>query len=255
MSDGLSTNKPERYPVAAAHAADSLGAAASTAYALLALVGSSFLVSPLTPLILTLGVSANSKQFIYQTLLSVVIVSIVAAVIKAHNVPLAAVGLTKYITFKQVGLAIIMLAAYFATSITFAAVLGALFPSLDIMTQTQKIGYRAGQPIELLIVGLALVVLPPIAEEFVFRGFLFRAYLRQCGYMWAAVVVSGLFALAHLSTTETAEAAVLVCSDMFILSLYLCHVRYKTGSLWPVIMMHSLKNLVAFVFLFIIKTN
>jgi membrane protease YdiL (CAAX protease family) len=40
--------------------------------------------------------------------------------------------------------------------------------------------------------------------------------------------------------------------DTFALSLALCYLAYKTNSLWPSVLLHSLKNLIAFILVFVI---
>jgi membrane protease YdiL (CAAX protease family) len=43
--------------------------------------------------------------------------------------------------------------------------------------------------------------------------------------------------------------------DTFTLSLVLCYLRQKTDSLWPGIMLHALKNGLAFMSLFLIAAH
>jgi membrane protease YdiL (CAAX protease family) len=91
-------------------------------------------------------------------------------------------------------------------------------------------------------------VVAPIAEEFFFRGFLFGV-LRQMrvtvaghelGPWLAAVIVSILFGLAH---TGSANPQFLI--PLGFLGFVLCMVRWKTGSLYPCMALHSLNNTLA----------
>jgi membrane protease YdiL (CAAX protease family) len=92
-------------------------------------------------------------------------------------------------------------------------------------------------------------VLAPICEEFFFRGFLF-GILRQMrvrvgrvelGPWIAAVIVAILFGLAH---TGSARSEYLI--PLGFLGFVLCLLRWRTGSLYPGMAVHSLNNCLAF---------
>ena len=60
---------------------------------------------------------------------------------------------------------------------------------------------------------------------------------------------------AHLAEGGAAGPLWIGFIDTFILSLVLCYLRVKTGSLWAGITLHALKNGIAFVALFVIGTR
>lgn len=91
---------------------------------------------------------------------------------------------------------------------------------------------------ELILIGASLTILPALAEEMLFRGFLF-AKLRKFLRFWpTTLVVSLLFALWHFQIN--------VGIVTFVLSLFLCHFREKTGAIWSGVLLHFLMNFVAF---------
>ncbi len=101
----------------------------------------------------------------------------------------------------------------------------------------------------LVAAGVFVCVVAPIAEEFFFRGFLFgvlrrswkvRVAGRDLGTWLAAVVVGIVFGLAHLGS---ASAVYLV--PLGFLGFVLCIVRWKTGSLYPCMALHSINNSLA----------
>jgi membrane protease YdiL (CAAX protease family) len=102
------------------------------------------------------------------------------------------------------------------------------------------------------LIFVSVAVLPPIAEEIIARGFLFEGLKRSWGKRWAAVVVSLLFAMAHLGLGSGTQLIWLAAVDTFGLSFVLVWLREKTGGLTAPIGLHMLKNTIAFVYLFVL---
>ncbi len=118
-----------------------------------------------------------------------------------------------------------------------------VMPWVDHM-QKQEVGFTdIHTPSELLIVFLALVVLAPIAEELLFRGYLFGRIREKVGFWKTTLVVSLLFGFVHQQWN--------VGIDTFVLSLFLSYLRESTGSVWASMMLHGLKNFVAYSLLFL----
>ena len=88
----------------------------------------------------------------------------------------------------------------------------------------------------------------PMAEEFFFRGFLFGTLRRmrvtvgghEAGPWIAAAIVGVVFGLVHF---DSAQPEFLI--PLGFLGFVLCIVRWKTGSLYPCMALHSLNNSVA----------
>jgi membrane protease YdiL (CAAX protease family) len=91
-------------------------------------------------------------------------------------------------------------------------------------------------------------VIAPVCEEFFFRGFLFgvlrRWHIEVAGHElgpWVAAVITGLlFGLAHAGS-----AAAEYLLPLAFLGFVLCLVRWKTGSLYPGMALHSANNALA----------
>ena len=120
-----------------------------------------------------------------------------------------------------------------------ASVLAALFLSSDTMNQTQDVGFAATESgLDLVVIFVAMVVVAPLFEEMVMSGFLFGK-LRKHLPMWpSAVLVSLLFALAH--------GQINVGIMTFILSMFSCRMREKTGAIWAGLFLHITVNLVSY---------
>ena len=93
-----------------------------------------------------------------------------------------------------------------------------------------------------LVIFIPAVFLAPIFEELIFRGTIFRNN-EPMGQLFAAVVTGITFGLWH-TTIQAFSAA--------IMGVFLCLVFAKTRSIYPVIFIHFLNNLLSTSMLFII---
>ena len=116
-------------------------------------------------------------------------------------------------------------------------------PGFDA-SQVQEVGFdNLNQNYEFVLAFLALVVAVPVAEEVLFRGYLFGK-LKKIVPVWLAIAVTSLvFGVLHGNLN--------VIIDTVALSVVLCVLRQITGTIWPSILLHMLKNGIAFYFLFI----
>ena len=92
--------------------------------------------------------------------------------------------------------------------------------------------------------GLFLVViLGPLAEEVFFRGILFIALRKYLPFLASAVISSLLFVAIHMRLVSSDLPIVLVgLSLRFLSSFTACFLLEKSGSLWPPITLHVIKN-------------
>jgi CAAX protease family protein len=87
---------------------------------------------------------------------------------------------------------------------------------------------------------LAIVVVGPIGEETLFRGFLFRGWHRSSRDAWVAIIVTSLlWALSH------AQYNLYLIGQVFLLGLLLGWFRLKSGSTTLTMLLHGLLNLEA----------
>ncbi|MBR3254373.1 CPBP family intramembrane metalloprotease [Candidatus Saccharibacteria bacterium] len=170
---------------------------------------------------------------------------------KKWGVSRKGLGLNDLPTWTDIGLAPVA----FIVSLMLAAGLVALFslfPWFDA-SQKQELGFSV------FIVGwdriiafITLVVVAPIAEEVIFRGWLYgkiREVLtdkvsEKVAIIISILIVSVLFGLVHLQWN--------VGVNVFALSVVLCGLREITGTIYAGILTHMLKNGVAFYLLYVI---
>jgi uncharacterized protein len=100
----------------------------------------------------------------------------------------------------------------------------------------------------LVAASIFVCAIAPMAEEFFFRGFFFgglrnlriQVLGRDLGPWLAAIVTGILFGLAH---TGSASSQYLI--PLGFLGFVLCLVRWRTGSLYPCMALHSANNALA----------
>jgi membrane protease YdiL (CAAX protease family) len=93
----------------------------------------------------------------------------------------------------------------------------------------------------LFLFGVALVVMAPLGEEIVFRGFLFRGLGASLGPVAAVILTSLGWAALHV------QYEVFFIVQIFVIGLIFGGLRWWSGSLYLVIVLHALINAIAFV--------
>jgi membrane protease YdiL (CAAX protease family) len=149
----------------------------------------------------------------------------------------------------DVGSGVIGFVVYFVLLIA-ASALAAQLLNINL-DQRQELGFDSvigsGQ---LVMAFMSLVLLPPLVEETIFRGFLYTGLRKKLSFLWTTAIVSGAFGALHLFSSS--EGLLWIAGiDTLILSVILCYLREKTGNLWAGILVHAIKNGIAFFFLYI----
>ncbi len=162
----------------------------------------------------------------------------------------ASVGFTRTWAGRDIGYGLLAFVVYLALFIAAATIIGGIFP-IDA-TQEQETGFNEiFSRIDLLMAFVSLVLLPPFVEEVLFRGVLFGGMRRRYTFWWATLWTSLAFAAPHLLEAKSGGLLWIAGVDTLVLSVVLCYLREKTGSLWASIVLHMAKNCVAFFSLFI----
>jgi membrane protease YdiL (CAAX protease family) len=85
---------------------------------------------------------------------------------------------------------------------------------------------------------VAAIVVAPAGEEIMFRGFLFRGYVKSERAAWPAIVViSLLWAALHIQYDWTGIL------QIFVIGLFLGWMRWRSGSTLLTLLLHTLFNL------------
>jgi membrane protease YdiL (CAAX protease family) len=182
------------------------------------------------------------------------LVIIILGFLKYRNVGLKTIGLYGKFILKDLSYVIFGFIAYFGIYVTIVTVLQKFISGFNV-SQSQNLGIPSSAAgTDLYLIFIMLVILPPIAEEILFRGFLYSGLRAKMNKIIAALITSILFALPHLAESNSGILWVAGC-DTFILSLVLVYVREKTDKLWASMAIHMLKNLLAFMSIYVLHSN
>jgi hypothetical protein len=90
------------------------------------------------------------------------------------------------------------------------------------------------------------VLIGPLSEEILFRGFVFGGLETKYGWGKAALVSSLAFAVLHFQPTALLP--------LFVIGFLLCYLYYATNSLWPSLVVHAAMNALALLGAFLLST-
>jgi len=151
---------------------------------------------------------------------------------KKRKIPLSELGSLE-IQSKPLFLSIFLLAAFLLLEEFYFYVLGIEMPE-------SFIEFMLAEPI--LLGFISVVVVAPIIEEFLFRGFLYSQLRRSFLRDWGAVAVSSL-----VWTAIHFQYEVGILFFLFLFGLFLGYFRIKYNSLLIPVALHALNNLIAFI--------
>ena len=193
-------------------------------------------------------------QFIFIAVAESIVIGALWLYLRRYKVGFSIIGL-KRPRWRDLGYGLLAAPVYFVIYLISVALASHFIPGLDI-NQEQQIGFdnvTSGLP--LVLTFISLVILPPITEEIMVRGFLYSTLKKAMPMIAAVLLTSAIFAGAHLPEGGEAGPLSIAAPDTFILSLVLIYLREKTGSLWASITLHGIKNGVAFVALFVLHVK
>ena len=124
-------------------------------------------------------------------------------------------------------------------------VIQAFVPSFNLQ-ETQDVGFRMESlysNADKMVAFAALVILAPIAEELIFRGYLYGKLRTRLSAIPAIILVSVLFGFMHGQWN--------VGIVVGVMSIFLCIARELTGTIYAGILMHMIRNGLAFYLLYI----
>lgn len=193
---------------------------------------------------------ASVNETLYTTAANIIVYTLALAIIigvpwliKKVRTSRVELGARRILLWKDILWALGGFAAYFVLTIAIGMVARLVVPGADY-SQAQDTGFnQLVTHWEYTLTFLSLVIIAPVAEELIFRGYLLGKLVKYVP-TWTAIILSALlFAVAHGQFN--------VALDTFALGVALAFVRIKSGSVWAAVLIHSLKNAIAFYLLFV----
>ena len=189
--------------------------------------------------------NSASGQFFYILLAESLAVGGVWWLLHLFKLKFSDIGFARLPRWRDLSWAAMAFTLFIITLVIATAIISALWHGYNT-NQTQDVGFSNSiNGLDKLIAFFSLVVLPPLGEETLVRGYLYTALRSRWGFVTSGLMTSVLFGAAHLLTGQNGllwSAAV----DTFILSLFLVYLREKTGALYAGMVLHALNNVLAF---------
>ena len=152
-------------------------------------------------------------------------------------------GLNNLVTFSDIGLALTGFFGYLAFSAILTAIFS-VFPWFNLNENQPLLYSTLISPSGKILAAIALVVVGPILEEVIYRGLIYGKLRKKHSLVTSILIVSVLFGFLHGQWN--------VGVDVFALSVVACLMRETTGTIYAGIILHILKNAIAFYMLFIV---
>lgn len=202
----------------------------------------------------TLLFASPAFQFYFVLLAEGLTIAALILFMRHYNTKPQAIGFVRP-RLRDFGTALLALPAYYILFIGVAAVAKLVFPALDV-SQKQELGFDSVVGLtDQLFTFVSLVVLAPLAEEFLFRGFIYTTLRGSIGILLAAMITSVIFGAGHLAEGGATGLLYIGAIQTFCLSLILIFIRQKSKSLWPGIWLHAANNGIAFVVIYVLHSQ
>lgn len=188
--------------------------------------------------------SATVSAAVFAVMLAIVLV-IPKKVMKIKS-DRDSLGLTGLPTWTDILISPVGLIVYFILAALFVSIFSKVFPWFN-SEQSQDVGFAAESltsRLDYVLAFITLVVVAPIAEETTFRGLLYgKLRSSKVNVVIAMLITSIVFSALHGQWN--------VGVNVFCMSLVMCFMREVTGTIYSSILLHMLKNGLAFYLLYI----
>ncbi|HSW78990.1 MAG TPA: type II CAAX endopeptidase family protein [Candidatus Babeliales bacterium] len=165
--------------------------------------------------------------------------------VRHRGLSLAAIGLGRRPQVTDLWRAAVGFGVFYFFLIIAGLFINAFWPTLT--DQQQDIGFNnITNETQNILAFISLVLIPPVGEEILVRGYLYSG-LRMVWRFWPALLVTSLlFGAAHLEFGSSSALVWGAAVDTFILSIVLVFLRERSGALYAGMLVHMLNNLIAF---------
>ncbi|MDD3520493.1 MAG: CPBP family intramembrane metalloprotease [Actinomycetota bacterium] len=149
-------------------------------------------------------------------------------------------GLTYYSIIKTIWYSFLALLSILAINFIYVFIMTNVFKIAPPENKIAELVENGNVSSTILLIVVSLIA--PICEELFFRGFIFQAFKQSWGVFAGLFISSFLFAAAHLELYNFIP--------LMAIGWVLAYIFHKTKSLFPVIFLHSVYNLLMILVLF-----
>lgn len=190
--------------------------------------------------------SSAGAQFFYVLLAESLAAGLTIYIVRRRGLSFSSIGLGRKPNLRDLWRALGGFLAFYAILLAFGFLFTLLFPHVNL-DQKQDVGFNGlTSSMDHILAFISLVVIPPLGEETLIRGYLYSGLRSSMRFAPALLITSGLFGLAHLTGGVNSAVIWVAAADTFILSVVLVYLREKTGALYAGILVHMLNNVIAF---------
>ncbi len=178
---------------------------------------------------------------------------IVPTIITKKPIDKSVLGIDRFPSWSDIGLSLLSVIPYYLTA---AAVIWFGVGVLKVIDPTvgQQIGFAdVVSQFDYLLVFITFVIMAPLAEELLFRGYLLGKVSKKWSKWIAVVATAAVFGLLHVPGFTDGGIVFQwgAAADTFTMGLAAGILRTLTGTIWAGMILHAIKNSIAFYFLFI----
>lgn len=178
----------------------------------------------------------------------------VPILVTRKKIAASTLGIAELPTWSDIGLSLLAVVPYYILSGILLWLGSSVLRVIDPQVGQEVAFSNLTQHVEYIVAFITLVIMAPVAEELLFRGY-FLGRLSERINKWAAVVVVAIiFSLMHLIGADSHGHLVLqwaAAFDIIAFGLVAGVLRIRTGRIWAGVLLHAVKNAVAFYFLFV----
>jgi membrane protease YdiL (CAAX protease family) len=186
-----------------------------------------------------------AAQFVYILIAEGLAALLVFRIVKKRGLGLSAIGLGRRPNKIDVVKAALGFGTFYVLLITASLIINAVSP--DLTNQKQNVGFdHLTNGLETAMAFISLVLIPPLGEEILVRGYLYSGLRKVMRFIPALLITSLIFGAAHLQLGGGTPLVWAAAIDTFLLSIVLVYLRERTGALYAGMLVHMLNNLLAF---------
>lgn len=165
---------------------------------------------------------------------NIAILVLLIGLLKRRGISLADLGWRGRLTLRAAGYALV--SVLIAVILAYSLDLAARYFNLNIFW----IGGSSWNLVDKILIAIGAVIIAPIAEETMHRGYILTALLQRLESRFKALLLSSmLFSLIHIALGPG------VVIFAFVVAFMLAYLYLKFNSLYPAMLMHSLYNLIS----------